>query len=104
MRSPRVPSDSIVISAPMSFVGSAQRIWPLTRQEHRAMRSLMTVLATVLIILAWAIVLFWYCIVGFLVVPYRLVRREERRRKRDEMRLLESRRATRLDGATGTPG
>jgi hypothetical protein len=104
MRNANLPSDSIVISAPMSFAGSAQRIWPLTRRDHPALRALMTILATVLIMLSWAIVFIWYCIVGFLVVPYRLVRREERRRKRDELRLLESRRATRVDGATGAPG
>jgi hypothetical protein len=102
MRNDTLASDSIVISAPMSFAGSAQRIWPMTRRDHPAMRTLMIVLASVLIILMWAVVLFWYCIVGFLVVPYRLVRREERRRKRDELRLLEARRAARVIESNGS--
>lgn len=102
MTEPRSASDSIVISAPLSFAGSAQRIWPMTRRDQPVLRGLMIVVAGLFILLAWATVLLWYCVVGPLVIPYRLVRREERRRRRDEMSLLEMRRARTPSPGPGT--
>jgi hypothetical protein len=99
----RSRSDSIVIAAPLSFVGSAQRIWRLTDRRRPLVKAAMTVASLILIVVAWAVVLGWYLIVGFLVIPYRMVRREERRRQRDEMRLLELRRARDANGETALP-
>lgn len=93
MAGTKLASASVVISAPLSFAGSAQRIWKVTNRPHPVVRGVMLAVALILIPLAWVVVLSWYAVVGVLVVPYRLVRRGERRRTRDEMELLEMRRA-----------
>jgi hypothetical protein len=41
-----------------------------------------TVLAVLLVLAAWAFVTFWYLTWGLLLIPYRLLRRGARKRKR----------------------
>jgi hypothetical protein len=74
-------SEQVVVSAPLSFAGSAQRIWRLTDQETPALKYSLIPVAVVLIALAWCIVLVWYCTWGLLLVPYRLIRRGNRKDK-----------------------
>jgi hypothetical protein len=92
-RSPAVPgaqleSEKIVVSAPMSFHGSAARIWRITDLDSDNTAALIGIgaLAALLIALAWMVVLGWYLIFGLLLVPYRLVRRSQRKRKLEEAR------------------
>lgn len=61
-----------IVAAPFSLTGSAQRIW-------RKFNGIWKVLAILLIAIAWTFVLSWYCIFGILLVPYRLVRRGQRK-------------------------
>ena len=83
-------SEEMVVAAPMSFTGSAQRLWKLTKiepaQEHGWAKALMVGFTLLLITLVWALVLCWYVIFGLLVVPYRLIRRGQRRRALEEQR------------------
>lgn len=83
----KLRSEEIVVSAPMSFHGSAARIWRITdgAQETWAVIA-MGALAVVLIAAAWAMILCWYLFFGLLVVPYRLIRRGQRKRKLEEAR------------------
>lgn len=88
---PRLASEEIVVSAPLSFHGSAARIWrPLSRNAAATENGWATfgwyLLAYTLIALAWVGVLCWYLIFGLLVVPYRLIRRGQRKRKLEEAR------------------
>lgn len=88
---PKLASEEIVISAPLSFHGSAARIWrPLSSSGKAAEKDIVGtawyVLAFVLIALAWCVVLGWYGVFGLLVVPYRLIRRGQRKRKLEEAR------------------
>ena len=46
---------------------------------------LLAVLAVFLIAIAWVIVLGWYLIFGIFLIPYRLIRRGSRKRKRDAL-------------------
>lgn len=95
----RLASEDIVVSAPLSFHGSAARIWrPLSRRAEGSAdwwkAAAIYAAAVLLVGLAWAVVLCWYLIFGLLVVPYRLIRRGQRKRKLDDARhreLLESR-------------
>ena len=73
-------SERVIIEAPMSFTGSAKRIWRLSTIGW------VRALLVVLIATAWIIVLLWYCTFGLLLVPYRLVRRSSRKQKRDALR------------------
>jgi hypothetical protein len=78
----RLSSEEVVISAPMSFTGSAQRL-PVA--ESTAPRVGLVVVALLLIVLAWSVVLSWYLFFGLLLVPYRLLRRGSRKRRRQAL-------------------
>ncbi len=84
----RLASEEIVVSAPMSFHGSAKRIWKLTRltPDNGPATFGLAVLAILLIPCAWACVLTWYVVFGIFLIPYRLIRRGDRTRKRNDLR------------------
>jgi hypothetical protein len=77
-----VPQQRIVVSAPMSFAGSAKRIWPMTYARSGWEQAAMTALYEPdrsgvdgdLRHLSF----------GPLLIPYRLIRRGQRKRTRDE--------------------
>ena len=73
-------SERVVVEAPMSFTGSAKRIWKLTDAN-----GWLIPVAVLLILAAWAIVAAWYLFFGLLLVPYRLIRRGGRTRKRQAL-------------------
>jgi Flp pilus assembly protein TadB len=83
----RLASEDVIISAPMSYAGSAQRIFRLRRRAH-TQQALVTVtaLVVVLVIAVWVLVTAWYLAWGILLVPYRLLRRGARKRKAEMMR------------------
>jgi hypothetical protein len=83
----RIASEDVIINAPMSYAGSAQRIMRLRRRAAEGwQKNALTVLAVVLVLAAWAIITCWYCTFGLLLVPYRLLRRGARKRKAEAMR------------------
>lgn len=69
-------SEKISIAAPLSFVGSAQRI------KHKIKNFW---LALPIIALAWVFVIGWYLIFGIFLIPYRLIRRSQRKNKKQEI-------------------
>lgn len=80
-------SDGVVISAPMSFTGSAQRIFKITAIDNQLIKWLLLVpIAILLTLAAWSFVLIWYIIFGIWLIPYRLIRRSQRKAKRDRLR------------------
>lgn len=84
-------SENVVISAPLSFSGSAQRIWKITYTGNKLFKWLILVpLALMIISTAWMIVFCWYFVIyglfGILFIPYRLIRRSGRKQKRDKLR------------------
>jgi hypothetical protein len=87
----RLPSDQVVIAAPMSFTGSAIRAWRLTVYPHgtgwMAAARAATVTGVLLLILTWwSVILCWYLVFGLLLVPYRVARRHARKRKIERLR------------------
>jgi hypothetical protein len=81
---PPLDSERVVLAAPMSFAGSTRRLCralqPRIDQSYGwRMAAWWTLLVTVLV-LAWAGVLVWYCLWGLLLVPYRIIRRGQRKR------------------------
>ena len=73
-------------SAPLSFVGSTRRIvsWASkTAQRSSALAVLAWAGGILFLILAWVFILAWYLVVfglfGVFVIPYRLVRRSQRK-------------------------
>ena len=82
----KLASEKVVLAAPMSFAGSAARIWKLTgTSENPYARLGLAPAAIVLIGFAWSCVLAWYMAWGLLLVPYRLIRRGSRKRKREAL-------------------
>jgi hypothetical protein len=84
-------SEQVVIAAPFSLAGSAERIWPLTRRTtHPYKRAALIVLTVTLIALVWAGICVWYLMWGLFLVPYRLIRRGQRKRQREALQHRET--------------
>lgn len=71
----------MVIESPMSFAGSAKRIMNMSNILLVQLAVLLPLVAV-----AWSLVIGWYAMFGILVIPYRLLRRSQRRNKRDAAR------------------
>jgi Domain of unknown function (DUF1707) len=83
----RLASEDVIINAPMSYVGSAQRILRLRRRARNGgAKVAVTGLAIVLVLLAWVIVTAWYLVWGVWLIPYRILRRGARKRKAEALR------------------
>jgi hypothetical protein len=83
----RIASERVIINAPMSFAGAAQRAWRLQDREAPVARWLWIATIILLVIpLWWAAVVCWYVSFGLLLVPYRLLRRGARKRKAEALR------------------
>lgn len=83
----RLASEDVIINAPMSYAGSAQRILRLRRRARNGGEKVaVTGLAIVLVLLAWVIVTAWYLVWGVWLIPYRILRRGARKRKAEALR------------------
>lgn len=83
----RLPSEDVILSAPMSYLGSAQRIWRLRRNVEPGWQlTAATTAVALLIVLVWVFVTIWYLTWGILLIPYRVLRRGQRRRRLEAMR------------------
>jgi hypothetical protein len=82
----RLASEDVIINAPMSYAGSAQRIMRIRRGQDGGTLVAITAVAVVLVVVAWVFVTAWYLTWGLLLVPYRLLRRGSRKRKAEAMR------------------
>jgi hypothetical protein len=85
-----LPTDPVVksqsYSAPLSFIGSTRRIvaWATKLAQRSPTWAILGwTLAIVGMLSAWAFILCWYVVIfgffGILVIPYRLVRRSQRK-------------------------
>jgi hypothetical protein len=83
----RLASEDVIINAPLSYAGSAQRIMRLRRRaQGGSALAAITVLAVLLMLVAWAAVTVWYVFWGIWLIPYRLLRRGARKRKAEAIR------------------
>jgi hypothetical protein len=83
----RLASEDVIINAPFSYAGSAQRIWRIRRHAHVTWALVaITLLAILFVLFAWAFVTVWYVFWGLLLVPYRILRRGARKRKAEALR------------------
>ncbi|QJU09138.1 hypothetical protein FBF27_01740 [Candidatus Saccharibacteria bacterium oral taxon 488] len=86
----KLKSEKVVISSPLSFSGSAKRLWKITDVDNLAVKVLLSLVAAVLIMFAWIFVAFWYVLIyvvfGILFIPYRLLRRSSRKQKQAKLR------------------
>jgi Flp pilus assembly protein TadB len=82
---PVLESEKVVVSAPMSFAGSAQRVWKLTRDKEGGPKIAFVIIAFLILSIWWPLIAAWYLLFGILLVPYRLLRRGSRKRKRQAL-------------------
>jgi uncharacterized protein DUF1707 len=83
----RLASEDVIINAPLSYVGSAQRIMRMRRLADDGSRLVaITLLAVLLVLVAWTFVTAWYLFWGLLLVPYRVLRRGARKRTAEALR------------------
>jgi hypothetical protein len=83
----RLASEDVIINAPMSYAGSAQRIFRLRRRAHSdGAKVAVTGLAIGLVLLAWVTITAWYLAWGIWLIPYRFLRRGARKRKAEALR------------------
>ena len=86
----KLVSEKVVISAPFSFAGSAQRIWKMTDVENPFLKFILALIAIIFIMFAWVFVACWYFVLyvlfGILFIPWRLLRRGSRKRKQERLR------------------
>lgn len=88
--SEKLASEKIVVSAPTSFSGSAARIWKMTDSDNATLKWMLLVpIALCLIFMAWSFVAIWYFIIfglfGIFVIPFRILTRSGRNRKRNSL-------------------
>jgi len=88
--SDKLASEKVVISAPTSFSGSAARIWKITATENALLKwTVLIPIALCLIMCIWILVAMWYIIIfglfGIFVIPFRLLTRSGRNRKRNTL-------------------
>ncbi len=86
----QLKSEKVIVSAPTSFSGSAARIWKITESDNDLLKWLLLVpIALGLIFMAWSFVAIWYFIIfglfGIFVIPFRLLTRSGRNRKRNSL-------------------
>lgn len=82
----QLDSENVIVAAPMSFAGSAQRLWRVVPRDAGWLSAAAGTGVVLLIVLAWAVILCWYLIFGLLLVPYRVLRRNQRANRRQELR------------------
>jgi uncharacterized membrane-anchored protein len=87
----KLPSEEVIVEAPMSWTGATKRIWRAERgweakTDETGLVYAAVILAAVVTALAWVTILAWYLVFGIFLIPYRVVRRGQRSRKRDELR------------------
>jgi hypothetical protein len=100
----RLPSEDVIISAPMSYSGSAQRIMRLRRRARTDSELAgLTAASVALVAVAWVLVTVWYLMWGILLVPYRLHRRGARKRRAEALRHRELLAAIQVSSTAGGP-
>jgi len=85
---PELKSTKVVIAAPMSFAGSFQRTKKMVAAIAPIIAAVVTWTFVGLVVLAiwWGLIAGWYLIFGLWLVPYRLMRRGQRKEKKADMR------------------
>jgi membrane protein implicated in regulation of membrane protease activity len=93
-----------VVAAPMSFAGATGRTTNLLwHGRPTAVKVIAFLVAPIILAVWWATIVAWYLLFGLLLVPYRLLRRGSRKRKREARMHQETLRAIR-DGQQMGPG
>lgn len=86
----RLASEKVIVSAPTSFSGSAQRIWKITNTSNPMLKwFVLAPIAICLIIGVWMLVFMWYIVIfglfGIFVIPFRFLTRSGRYNKRSKL-------------------
>jgi C4-dicarboxylate-specific signal transduction histidine kinase len=88
-----LPSERVVLSSPLSFSGSARRIWRLRMHpEATWKRRVVNVLAATLIGIVWILIAVWYTLMlTVLLIPFLIWRFHRRNVRKDRAEKLRHR-------------
>lgn len=75
-------SEKVVVEAPLSFAGSTKRLLRLSQSWNDIVRLGVLILVLPMV---WILIACWYLFWGIWLVPYRLLRRGSRKRKRQAL-------------------
>lgn len=79
-------SEQVILEAPMSFTGCTKRTLRFSG-KHQCLKwwskSLAVIGLVLWFLLAYASILVWYFTFGLLLVPYRLIRRSQRKNEKE---------------------
>lgn len=90
----RLASERVIVNAPMSFAGAAQRSWRIGGDMVGPARwALLAFVVVPLLAFWWTAVAAWYAVFSVFLIPYRLLRRGARKRKAEALRHREMLRA-----------
>jgi fatty acid desaturase len=85
-------TEPVIVSSPLSFTGSARRLWrPVRRATTPAAKVGLGTLVVFALLLVWTFIVCWYLLWGLWVVPWRLLRRGQRRQKAYDRALAQHR-------------
>ena len=86
----QLASEQVVVSAPLSFSGSARRIWKITDVENPILKTALGLIAVTIIVCARVFVamgyFLMYVLFGVFFFIFRLFTRSKRKNKRDKLR------------------
>lgn len=76
-------SEQMVVSSPMSFSGATKRIINITKVNNVFAKWFLAVpIAVILLLFMYVVIAAWYACFGILVVPWRILRRGQRKSKK----------------------
>ncbi len=73
-------SDNIVTQAPLSFTGAYKRIMNIGESQAHLLWKIPA------IFIAWSIIISWYFTFTFMLIPFRIMRRNQRKQKLEQKR------------------
>lgn len=82
-------ANDVVIQAPMSYTGSAKRLWRPVKHSSGLAKLAIGSFMFLVVLAAWSAVTVWYLFAFWLMIPYRMIRRGQRRQRRDTLRQQE---------------
>lgn len=81
-------SEKVILESPMSFTGATKRIWPemMDKNVNKYVKWLLLFPMTLFVLyIVYAVIFTWYMIFGLLLLPFRLMMRSSRNKKKQEM-------------------
>lgn len=79
-------SEKVVVSSPMSYSGATQRLMNLAHVDNQLVKWFIAIpLVLISLIFIYACITIWYVCFGIFIIPWRLLRRSQRKAKKERL-------------------